>query len=572
MLKTLHFYIAKDIAKIFAAVFIVLTLLLSTIFIIEPLRKQGLAGSEALYLFALAVPMMATITLPFAALFAATFVYGRFSQDNELLASKASGIGVVTILKPAMTLGIFVMVFSMFLSNFVSPRLANITQKFIEANMRGVITNQIKSNGYFKLSSFMLTADPSTIESGTDEYGQYLKLTNVVAVDSRKADDVNVATATEAVIRFKMFDERNECFITAVPVKGYRFSTGRDLLKNAKPTDYKVAGVCSTGPRFFQCENLLFQSPALQIKSAGEKPSFFDWPRLLSTLREPQKHPEINREMSKIADEIRRNSVLSDIALQVCSAGKKGVTFNHTTPRRTTEKLTLQADTVEEVKDGAINLSNSSDDGKVKLTVREGARLVEYEADTCRLWSDYSEMLGQSYITIKMAGNVRRTEDGKLKRPGDLSWGEISLLEQQHLSLTTTASMTLGELYRNPARYTSNATLLDRVKSIKVYRVLKIERKILAEIHSRLALGISCFLMVTFGAALGVIFRGGEFVSALLLSAIPALLTFLGISVLGKQMITNEEVEVWKGTVAVWGSVILLISANIGIYWHLSRK
>ena len=42
----------------------------------------------------------------FATLFAATIVYGRFSQENELTACRASGVSTLSVLKPALFMGV----------------------------------------------------------------------------------------------------------------------------------------------------------------------------------------------------------------------------------------------------------------------------------------------------------------------------------------------------------------------------------------------------------------------------------------------------------------------------------
>ncbi len=92
MTKTLYSYLSRDLLRITLMALVVLTMLFTILVAIEPMRKQGLTGTQVLDLFGYIVPVVLPMTLPISALFAATFVYGRFSQTNELLAAKASGL------------------------------------------------------------------------------------------------------------------------------------------------------------------------------------------------------------------------------------------------------------------------------------------------------------------------------------------------------------------------------------------------------------------------------------------------------------------------------------------------
>ena len=92
MTKTLYIYLSRDLAKVTLMALVAFTLVMTIFGVLEPLRKQGLSGLQALSLFGFTMPVMLSLTFPIAALFAATFVYGRFSQNNELLAAWASGV------------------------------------------------------------------------------------------------------------------------------------------------------------------------------------------------------------------------------------------------------------------------------------------------------------------------------------------------------------------------------------------------------------------------------------------------------------------------------------------------
>jgi len=89
--------------------------------------------------------------------------------------------------------------------------------------------------------------------------------------------------------------------------------------------------------------------------------------------------------------------------------------------------------------------------------------------------------------------------------------------------------------------------------------------------HSRIAYSLSCFLLVAMGAALGLIFRGGYFISAFALAAMPGALVIIMLLV-GKQMIRNPDLPVNLGLAAIWSGIAAMLIANICVFVHISRR
>ncbi len=101
--------------------------------------------------------------------------------------------------------------------------------------------------------------------------------------------------------------------------------------------------------------------------------------------------------------------------------------------------------------------------------------------------------------------------------------------------------------------------------------IFRLRAEIVAEMNGRMAYSLSCFLLVAMGAALGVIFRGGQFISAFALSAMPATLMIVMV-LMGKEMMTNKDVNPMWGYVSIWGGLVALLVANACLYVHLLRK
>jgi len=518
------------------------TLVLTVFSIMEPLRKQGLATGQVFALFTLTVPVMLSFTLPVATLFAATIVYGRFSQDNELLASNASGISTISLLKPVLVMGGIVTAFSLILSNFVAPQLASLGEKAIKANVSGIIYHQLQSQNYVKFKNYLLHADH--VNSDTD------MLRGVVAIDTKRPGDVRVVAASTAWVKFKT-NKENETYASISLMNPAGGQTGR----------WEISKMGST----------TIESPPMPSLSE-EKAAFYDWGRLLRTLREPSRHAEIHRELIRIKRDLSHDILIKDVAAAI-NSGREYAKL-----QRGNQKFIIKAAAAEVGFDGSVILRSSQlDTGElqgVEVTIlekgKESLRILAKSGTVRGAWSRLAEI---SYASILLEGEVEvhnimdGLSDGDPQRPGEWQRGEIPFPASV---AAKTHEIDLDEIYdRGPD--TENPNILQKIKDLKEHRISKIVGEILAEIHLRLAYSLSCFLLVAMGSALGVIFRGGQFISAFAISVVPAAIVII-LMIMGKQMIVNPDVPIVAGLAAIWGGIIALIIANGFIYAHLMRK
>src|ERR1035437_8435615 len=104
--KTLHWYIFRELLRIFVLTASALTTLLAFGGTFRPFTKRGIEVAQLMAIMMNLMPAMLAYAIPIAALFAAVLVYWRLSTDNELTACRASGISFVTIALPALILGL----------------------------------------------------------------------------------------------------------------------------------------------------------------------------------------------------------------------------------------------------------------------------------------------------------------------------------------------------------------------------------------------------------------------------------------------------------------------------------
>src|SRR5262245_53195121 len=90
--KTLHWYILRELLRVFLMTASALTTLLAFGGTFKPLTKEGLDVVQLMKITTNLMPAMLAYAIPIAALFAAVLVYWRLSTDNELTACRASGV------------------------------------------------------------------------------------------------------------------------------------------------------------------------------------------------------------------------------------------------------------------------------------------------------------------------------------------------------------------------------------------------------------------------------------------------------------------------------------------------
>ena len=120
-------------------------------------------------------------------------------------------------------------------------------------------------------------------------------------------------------------------------------------------------------------------------------------------------------------------------------------------------------------------------------------------------------------------------------------------------------------------QFTRSRKILRHVDYLKDKRISNLRSALVAELHARVAYGLSCFLMVAMGAALGVIYRGGQFISAFAISAVPASI-IIALILMGKGMVRNPSVRPEYGLACIWGGIAALLVANALLYLRLARK
>lgn len=556
MLKTLHAYLTRDLVKVALLSLVAFTLGLTVLAIIQPMRKEGLSGEQIPRLFIYTLPTMLSLTLPVATLLAATLVYGRFSQDNELLACRASGVPTVALLGPALGLGVIVTLVSLLLSNVVAPSAATLAG-LLRTNARGVLYHKLRSRGYIDFGSggrkHVIHADAVDAENDT-LYGvvyAYVRKARAAKPGQKpRGGGMFLASATAARLSFPTSGTEDRVIIQ--PLEPSVIQTGEDIAPPIAPKARTMQIV------------LPLPNPI------QKKASWYSWRELREALSDAGQHGEVQQELEGI-----RQLICSDIlAQQVTDAVTAGKSYSGLAQGDETYEIEAAGAEVDDK--GAAVLKSLKPDGRagrrVTVIVRRNGRSREMvSARTGRVAVAFSPMSGQPYVTLKLSDDVRVNfldAAGRLEhRPAQWLRGEVPLPADIR---RRAEAVSLSEL-AHPKKHTRNEKILERIKYLAGQRIPRLRAALVAEMHARAAYGLSCFLMVAMGAALGLIFRGGQFISAFAISFVPAAIV-IAMLVMGKEMVRNPGVSEASGLACIWGGIVALLAANVLIYLHLARK
>jgi len=523
--KTLHKYIGMELARVTGLALVAFTLVLTVFAIIEPLRKAGLSGSQVLTLFVFTLPMMMSLTLPIAALFAASIIYGRFSQDNELVASRASGISTLTLLAPAIALGIIVTVVSWVLNNNVTPVMAKRASTAVKANVRGIAYRKLAACNYISADYRIIHAD-RVIKDRDMVQG-------VVVIDRSKGDrNVTLFAAQVAWARFDTDEQTGETYAT--------FNFLNPVLTESDSPNIRHE---YTGP-----------IDSVRIPSAmKEKPSWYSWGELRATLDDPIRSGPIRRSLTKIQRSVFHNIFSRHVADVMRENGK------YDQLRRGNERYVIQAGRVRAAGGGTVvlrDLGRHKTRRPVMVTVvRDGRPVQSVTADAGEICAKWSPSAQASLVSIVLNKDVVVHDPQNPERKGQTrrEWvrGQIRLPKAVRQAIK---GITLQQVYSNVKELTDSPGINTELEKLKNLEVVKQNNNIIAEMHGRIAYSTSCVLLVSLGAALGLMFRGGQIISAFATSVVPAAAVIVMI-IMGKKMVENPDAPVLPGLVAIWSGL-----------------
>ncbi|MBI3406880.1 MAG: LptF/LptG family permease [Planctomycetes bacterium] len=143
----IHRTIFMDLLRVFLMALAALTSLLLLAGIIAEASQHGLGPAQILAAIPLLIPSTLPYTLPATTLFASCVVFGRLSNDNEILALKSAGIHLRHVIWPAAFLGVIVSAVTIGLSLDVIPTTHHMLRTKVVTDVEDFLYNMLRREG-----------------------------------------------------------------------------------------------------------------------------------------------------------------------------------------------------------------------------------------------------------------------------------------------------------------------------------------------------------------------------------------------------------------------------------------
>jgi lipopolysaccharide export system permease protein len=111
-----------ELLRVFLLCLFALAGIFTLLAILQQIQQFGVSLSQAVRMLPLLVPTSVPWITPPACLFASCVVYGRLANDNEALALKAAGVDLLSVLRPALLLGLGAAAFTAYLQFDITPQ------------------------------------------------------------------------------------------------------------------------------------------------------------------------------------------------------------------------------------------------------------------------------------------------------------------------------------------------------------------------------------------------------------------------------------------------------------------
>ena len=210
-----------ELLKVFFLSLVGLTALVLIAGIISEASKLGLSPGQLIEIIPLLIPTTLPYTIPATTLFASCVVYGRLSNDNETVAMKAAGLDLLTILRPAVLLGVLTGAATLAMAETIIPRSQTEIQLRVIEDPEEVLYAQLKRERRLKYPSLkyvvyvrdvqgkrlidVVVKQRSSVKN--DEYGQHYDYDFVARTrEARLVVDMEARTLTIDADKWEIAD------------------------------------------------------------------------------------------------------------------------------------------------------------------------------------------------------------------------------------------------------------------------------------------------------------------------------------------------------------------------------
>ena len=534
MVFTLHRYIFREVLKVFCLATAALTLMMSLGSILRPIQEYGVGPGQVIHLMFYFLPITLTFVLPMAALFATTLIYGRFANDNELDACKASGISMLSLIYPGFVLAVIVAIANLLLSFYVMPLFVERAEKSFKNDARQILFRNIQRKGYYTLppdNHYRIYADNADLKTNT--------LSGVVVAETGAAPGIKkVITAETANVTFNPHERFNEVRITAYNT--YQMGPDEDAGFSAQWLSLSTEFGALLG------DNVKFKKID-ELKQIRGNPMVFD-PVAKIALRVYARYTA-----ELLAQHINETIASPEKSFRLYN-GRQSFEISAAGCSVRDEKRLQLADNVV----------------VIERDLQTGVPGRKLMSQKCFLDFEGDEMSPTLTLDIRSA---------KWQSPqGTANFLSELFIRGLVVPAAVTDRLTTPDILKeiNPQAIKAGldvagpSTDLIRMQELLRRKINQTMSDIDAEIHSRLVFGVGCITLIMIGIGLGIILRGGHLLTAFAASSVPAL-ALISCIMMGKNIMENSRSVMLSGVWLMWAGLIVLTILCLGLYRYLLR-
>lgn len=576
---TLWWSVTLELLRLLALSALVLVAVLAFAATIKPLADGKLEPMQALRFMAYATVPMLAYALPFAACFAATLTYHRLALDRELLAAMAAGVSHRTLLVPALAVGLTAGAGLVALNEQIIPSFLRAMQRLVTADIALLLGNAVQRGQAVEMGGMWVYADQ--VRQGRlppgGEVTQRLQLLRPCLIETDPQGRVTVQGTAEVA----------DLWLA---------SQGRDASSvRATLQLQKVVGVRS--------DQSVYRADVLPISWAApaafqDDPKFLPWRELAALRRHPEGMNWVRRQKGELAAALSVRDALAGLAAQV----RKGRDLVLTDSQERRLEI-LGAALAPDSSPLALRLVPEPGYGRIEIR-RAPAGSGPGQRDQLIMHARGVTILPAGSADASSSGGVRGMGgiDGIMGQSPDSSVPPSLCVLDLQLSEVLTQRPQGGETAEPAGSASARAlstthehlvlpgifaptpspapALLD-VPSLELARagadlpqarrlgesIEDLMREITSKQHERMALAVTCVVMVLSGALAASLLSQRLPLTVYLCAFLPALLCIITIS--GGQQMTHGTGS--AGLLLLWGGVAALALASLGAYRVVAR-
>ena len=513
-----------------------------------------------------AVPMLAYV-LPFAAGFGATLCYHRMSQDNEVSAQHAGGIGHRGVLAPAVAVGLLLSTTLALLNEQAIPRLLRGMESLVTDDLAKVLVGAIDRGDSVRLGDFLVSADqimpidpainPAVEASGARDW---LVMRRFMAVKLDKlGNPESDTTAHEAHLFFFPAADGADEDAGSDEARGY-----------AQIHLYDVVGVADGQLGRFEESRL----PPVPVPFAlKDDPKFLTFGALREVTRFPDRMHFVRTRRAALARSMAYDAVAERLKQDLASDGRcaletpggGSIILRGSRLLWNEDEQLFVVMPAQPGGDVLIEEINAGNRGFASRTARRAT--IKNEPAAARGDDEVALDLtltleSVSTASASAAGETQADASGQRRR---LLYTGLRLADDPLDELASLSSAQLLE--RDRAERAESG----RQKSAQAHdlerRIAKLNREVLSKQHERMAMAASCFVMILCGSVTALRLGSAMPLTVYMWSFFPALGCLVTVS--SGQQFVHESGPI--GLIVLWGGVLALAVYTVAGYRAIAR-